>query len=71
MSTFEEAIETDVEGVIAALDLARQLWEPDDMVKWFKTPQSRWNGESPLARIVSDGCADDVTEVLENTEMYS
>ena len=28
MNTFEAAAEKDVEGLIAVLDIARQVWEP-------------------------------------------
>ena len=68
MHTFEDAVEADVEGLIAILDTARQIWEPADLVKWLKAPQRRWSNQSPLSLIATNR-TDEVQDVIDGLEM--
>lgn len=70
MSPFEAAVRADVEGLIAVLDLARQIWpEPDKLVWWLTTPQMRWQAQTPM-QMIAGGLADDVIEVLNNETIH-
>lgn len=64
MSAYETAIRADVEGMIAVLDLARQVWpDPAKLIWWLTTPQMRWQAQTPL-QMIAGGLADDVLDVL-------
>jgi hypothetical protein len=73
---FENAVALDPEGLIAVIELARRIWEGEELAEWLTTPQSRFEGcKSPLEMcgvIGSDpdgSGADDVMDVLEQIEL--
>jgi hypothetical protein len=68
MSSFEDAIETDAEGLINVLETGRQIWEPAELVSWLKEPQRRWSGQSPLALIAANR-SDEVQDVIDGLEV--
>jgi hypothetical protein len=65
---FADAISIDPEGLIAVLDLARQIWEGEELANWMHTPQPRWEDRSPI-QMCAQMLADDVLEVLEGIEV--
>lgn len=65
MSAYEAAIKADLEGLIAVLDLASQVWpQRERLVWWLTTPQMRWQAQSPL-QMIAGGLSDDVLAALE------
>jgi hypothetical protein len=71
MMQFESALLADVEGLIAVLDLARQVW-PDDppaLLRWLTNPQARWQLQTPL-QMIAGHCADDVLDVLSQETVH-
>lgn len=65
---FAEAIAIDPEGLIWLINIARQIWEGEELAAWMLTPQARWEDFSPL-QMCAQTRADDVLDVLEQIEV--
>lgn len=66
---FYNAVALDPEGLIGVIDLARQIWEGDELAEWLLTPSLKFAGHSPLERCGVANGADDVLDFLEVIEL--